>query len=167
MVETLEEMFVYKLKELYHIETRLVDVLEQQSTDVSDEKLTNGFRDHKHETQEHVARLEKVFDQLGLQPEEGESKVLDALVEERKDFRDETDSPELRDLYDVGAGMKIERLELTGYQGLIMLANRLEYSNEVVSPLEDNLSSERATFYKLQAYSEGSKLKEMVSQIMR
>lgn len=164
--ETLEDMFVHQLEEIYYIEDRLTAVLGDMAEDVGDEKLRSGFREHQAETQDHVARVETVFQELGLQPSQRESRVLEAMIDERQEFHDETEGQELRDLYDIQAGLKTERMEMTGYQGLIMLANKLEYDDDVIDPLEDNLSSERATFYKLQAFSQGSKLRSMVSQIM-
>lgn len=62
--------------------------------------------------------------------------------------------------------MKTERMEMTGYQGLLTLANKIGYDDDVTEPLEDNLSSERSAFHELQGLSKGSKLKSMVGKLM-
>ena len=165
-IQTLEDMFVYQLEEMYYVEERLVDVLGELAADANNDRLGKGFADHQEETREHVERLERVFDELGREPEGRESKVLEALVEEREAFRDETSNGELRDLFDMGAGMKTERIEMTGYQGLITLAKKLDYDSGVTERLEDNLSSERSAFHELQGLSQGSKLKSMVNKLM-
>lgn len=164
-VQTLEDMFVRQLEEMYYVEERLVEVLGDLESDASNDKLGKGFADHREETREHVDRLERAFDELGRDPSRRESKVLEALVEEREAFREETTDDELRDLYDVQAGMKTERMEMTGYQGLITLADKLDYDDDVTEPLEDNLSSERSAFRELEALSKGSKLKSMISKL--
>lgn len=164
-VQTLEDMFVRQLEEMYYVEERLVEVLGDLESDASNDKLRKGFADHREETREHVQRLERAFDELGRDPSRRESRVLEALVEERESFREETTDDELRDLYDVQAGMKTERMEMTGYQGLITLADKLDHDDDVTEPLEDNLSSERSAFRELEALSKGSKLKSMISKL--
>lgn len=164
-VQTLEDMFVRQLEEMYYVEDRLVEVLGDLESDASNDKLRKGFADHREETREHVQRLERAFDELDRDPSRRESKVLEAMIEEREAFREETTDDELRDLYDVQAGMKTERMEMTGYQGLITLADKLDYDDDVTEPLEDNLSSERSAFRELEALSKGSKLKSMISKL--
>lgn len=166
MAQTLEDMFVYQLEEMYYVEDRLVEVLDDLASDANNDKLRSGFGDHQEETREHVERIRRTFDALDRQPEKRESKVLEALVEEREEFRAETSNEELRDLFDIQAGMKTERIEMTGYQGLLTLAKKLDYGYDVTEPLEDNLSSERSAFHELQGLSQGSKLKSMVNQLM-
>lgn len=164
-IQSLEDMFVYQLEEMYYVEDRLVEVLDEMAADATDDKLRTGFEDHREETRQHVRRVEDAFDSIGHEPGKRESKVLEALVEERHEFRDETTNEELRDLYDMQAGMKTERIEMTGYQGLITLAKRLDYE-DATDYLEDNLSSERSAFYELQSLSQGSKLRSMLGQMM-
>lgn len=165
-VASLRDMFEYQLQEMYYVETRLVDVLEELREDANDEKLEKGFDDHRRETQKHVERLERVFDILGTEPQTRESRVLEALVEDREEFRDATDNDELLDLFDMQAAMKNERMEITGYQGLIMLADKLRLEDDVDDLLEDNLSEEKSTLRELEGLSKGSKLKSMIGQLM-
>ena len=165
-IQSLEDMFVYQLEEMYYVENRLVDVLDDLATQANNDRLARGFQDHREETREHVEYLEQVFDALGRTPERRESRTLEALVDEREEFRSETSNEGLRDLFDIQAGMKTERMEMTGYQGLLTLAKKLDYGDDVTEPLEDNLSSERSAFHELQGLSQGSKLKSMVSQLM-
>lgn len=165
-IQSLEDMFVYQLEEMYYVENRLVDVLGKLATEANNDKLAKGFQDHREETREHVERLERVFEALGRPTDRRESEVLEALVDEREGFRAETSNDELRDLFDIQAGMKTERMEMTGYQGLLTLAKKIEYGDDVTEPLEDNLSSERSAFHELQGLSRGSKLKSMVGRLM-
>ena len=164
-LNTLEDLFVYDLKQVYYVENRLVDVLEDLVDDASNDKLRKGFSDHRDETVEHVQNVERVFDALGREPEEERNRVLDALVEEHKEFVERSDDEQLHDLYDMQAGMKSERLEITAYQGLLMLAGKLDYSDDVTDPLDDNLSDEKSALRQLEGLSKGSKLKSMVSQL--
>lgn len=164
-IDTLEDMFVFHLEQMYYVETTLVDVLDEMSTDATNDRLTDGLADHREETRNHIRRIEEVFDELGRQPQQGSSAVLDALIEEREQFHREASDDQLKDLFDMMAGIKTERLEITGYQGLLTLANKLDYDDDVTDPLEDNLSSEKSALRKLEALSQGSRLRAMISQL--
>jgi len=165
-VQTLEDMFVYQLQEMYYVEDRLVELLGELASDATNDKLQEGFEEHRNETREHVQRLERAFRAMGEEPEMKESRMLEALVEERDQFREAATSAEMRDLFDIQAGMKTERIEMSGYEGLLTLAVKLDYDDDVTEPLQDNLSSERSTFHELQGLSQGSKLKSMVGKIL-
>ena len=165
-METIEEMFEHHLVEMYYVETSLVDVLEKMADDASDDDLSEGFSKHRAETREHVRNLETVFRELGHEPEPRQSMVFDAMIEERERFYGETDNEQLRDLYDMQAGIKNERMEITGYEGMLTLADKLDYPDDVTDPLEDNLSEERSTLREMEALSKGSKLKGILGQLL-
>ena len=73
-------------------------------------------------------------------------RALDGLIEDRQAFFETavTDD-ELIGLYNVGAGMKVERLEISVYEGLLNHAGELDLPNEVTEPLDENLDGEEAT----------------------
>lgn len=164
-LDTLEDMFVYQLEEMYYIENRLVDALDEMASDATNDKLQEGFEEHREETREHVRRVEEAFDAMGREPNRRESMVLDALIRERQQFHQEARDEHLRDLFDTVAGIKTERVEITGYQGLLVLANKLDLDDDVTDPLQDNLSSEKSALRELEALSKGSKLKAMIGKL--
>jgi ferritin-like metal-binding protein YciE len=164
-INTLEDLFVHDLQQVYYVEKRLVDVLGDLVDDASNDNLTQGFSDHRDETRRHVENIERVFEAIGHEPEEQPSRVLDALVEEHEEFVEQSDDEHLHDLYDMQAGMKTERVEITAYQGLIMLASKLDYPRDVNDLLEDNLSDEKSALRELEALSKGSKFKSMLGQL--
>lgn len=164
-INSLEDLFVHELEQMYYVENRLVDVLGDLVEDASNDKLSTGFSDHRDETRDHVERIERVFDAIGREPNEEQSRVLDALVEEHEEFVEKSDNEQLHDLYDMQAGMKTERVEITAYQGLLMLAGKLDYSDEITDPLEDNLSDEKSALRELEGLSKGSKIKSMIDQL--
>ncbi len=164
-INNLEDLFVDELEQMYYVENRLVDVLGDLVEEANNDKLSSGFSDHRDETRGHVERLEHVFAALEREPTETRSRVLDALVEEHDSFVEASDE-QLHGLYDMQAGMKTERIEITAYQGLLLLAGKLDYSDEVTDPLEDNLSEEKSALRELEGLSKGSKIKSMFSQLI-
>ena len=165
-VDDLDDMFVYQLREMYAVEEKLVEVLGTLAEDASDDKLETGFRDHQDETREHVERIEEAFRALGREAEGSESLVLDAMVEERERFVGQTPRGELHDLFDLQAGIKTERMEISGYEGLLTLAEKLDLSDDVTDPLERNLDSEESTLNELEAMAKGSKGKGLIGKLL-
>lgn len=161
-VNDTEDMFVHELEQMYYIENRLVETLDEMAGEVDNDKLQRGFADHRDETREQVERLERAFRALGREPQESQSHVLDALRKEHDEFAEQTTDNYLQDLFDMQAGMKTERFEITGYEGLLMLAKKLDLDDDVTDPLEDNLSEEKSTLRQLEGLSKGSKLKSIL-----
>lgn len=165
-IETLHELFVDELREAYYAETQLVDELDHMAMRASNDKISEGFADHREETRTQVERLESAFAALDRQPEQRESPVLDALVEERERFESLIDDDDLLDIVYLGAGMKTERIEMTMYEGLLMNAGKLDLSDDVTDLLDENHDEEKRTFEELRSLSGGSELKSLLGRLL-
>src|SRR5256885_1933171 len=60
---SLEQVYLSDLQDLYDAEKQLVKALPKLARSVSSPKLSQGFERHAKQTQEHAKRLEKVFQQ--------------------------------------------------------------------------------------------------------
>jgi len=166
-VTTLHDKFVYELQQAYYIETELVDALGKMVESTSDEEISEGFETHQRETGDHARRLKTVFNAIGEEPEIRQCHMLDGLIEDREEFLDNAaDDADLVDLYNVGAGMKVERLEVTTYEGLLTHDDRLDLGNDVTDPLDDTLDEEKATLRELKGVAEGSKIQQLAGRLM-
>lgn len=161
-VETIDDLFEYQLEGMYYTETELVDALDELASETSNEELRQGFQEHKEETQEHVERLEAVFQVLGREPDTHENPVMDGLEQAKSEFTDSAESQEIKDLYFIGAGIKTERIEITGYEGLLQLAEQLDMGDEVTGPLNKTLEEEEETLDELQAMTEQEQIEQLV-----
>ncbi len=75
---------------------------------------------------------------------------MEGLIKEKKTFMKEKPTPELLEFYNVGAAQKVERYEITSYENLIDMADKLGLS-DAVELLEQSLQEEEATLNKLKA----------------
>lgn len=57
-------------------------------------------------------------------------------------------------------------MEISGYEGLLLLANRIGYDDDVTNLLEDDLSTEKSTLRQLEGLSKGSKVKSMLEKLL-
>lgn len=165
-IGSLHDLFVDELRGAYYVETQLVGELDHMAMQASNDKISNGFADHRDETREQIDRLEEAFRALGETPEERPVPLLDALVEERERYEGMIDDTDLLDVVYLGAGMKTERIEMTMYEGMLMNAKKLDLSDDVTDPLDENHDEEKKTFKELQTLSGGSELKSMLSRLL-
>jgi len=149
-MQTIEELFEHELKDMYSAEHSLLDALEQMAGESSDRDIRKAFTQHRKETQGQIKRLDRVFKTLGQKPEAETCPGIEGLIKEKKVFMREKPSPELLEFYNIGAAQKTERYEITAYENLIDMADKLGMA-DVVQLLEQNLEEEEATLNKLKA----------------
>ena len=147
-MQTIEELFEHELKDIYSAEHSLLDALEQMASESSDREIKKGFTQHRKETQGQIKRLEKIFKSLGQKPEAETCPGIEGLIKEKKAFMREQPSEELLEFYNIGAGQKAERYEITAYESLIDMADKLGMT-DAVELLEQNLQEEEAALNKL------------------
>jgi ferritin-like metal-binding protein YciE len=149
-IETIDELFEHELKDIYGAEQRLVEALDEMAGEALDKEQQRLFKQHKKETQGQIKRLEKVFKALGLKPEAQPCPGMEGLIKEKKSFMKEKPSEDILDFYNVRAAQKVERYEITAYEGLIESAEKMGLQ-EVADLLSQNLEEEEATLNKLKA----------------
>jgi ferritin-like metal-binding protein YciE len=147
-MQTIEELFEHELKDIYSAEHSLLGALEQMARESSDRDIRKVFTQHRKETQAQIKRLDKVFKALGQKPEAETCPGIEGLIKEKKVFMREKPSPELLEYYNIGAGQKTERYEITAYESLIDMADKLGLI-DVVELLEQNLQEEESALNKL------------------
>ena len=147
-MQTIEELFEHELKDIYSAEHSLLDALEQMANEATDREIKKGFVQHRKETQGQIKRLDRIYKSLGQKPEVGTCPGIEGLIKEKKAFMRERPSGELLEFYNVGAGQKVERYEITAYEGLIDMAEKLGMS-DIVELLEQNLQEEEMALNKL------------------
>ena len=149
-METIEELFEHELQDIYAAEQSLIDALEQMAQESSDREIKRGFTQHRKETQAQIKRLEKIYRALGRKPESGSCPGIEGLIKEKKLFMREKPSRELLEFYNIGAAQKVERYEITAYESLVDMAEKLGMA-DAVDLLEQNLQEEEMALNKLKA----------------
>src|SRR5579863_9951328 len=65
-LESLQDVFVSQLEDLYSAETQLSEALPKLAAAATDEQLREAFQQHSRETAEHVSRLKEIFSEVGI-----------------------------------------------------------------------------------------------------
>lgn len=151
--ESLRELYVNELKDLYSAETQLVKALPKMAKASSNVELRQGFEEHLRQTSEHVSRLEQIFEALGEKPTGKKCVGMEGLVKEGAETISEDYEGALMDAAIIGAAQRVEHYEIAGYGTVRAFAEQLG-ENEHVSLLEQTLEEEKVTDEKLTQLAE-------------
>jgi ferritin-like metal-binding protein YciE len=149
MPDTLRELFLEELKDIYDAEQRITKALPKMAKAADSEELVSAFKEHLSETEEHVRRLEEVFDSIEQSPAKKTCKAMVGLLEEGQEIiDDEGESPAVNDASLIAAAQKVEHYEMATYGCLRTWAEMLG-EDEAVRLLQITLDEEGATDKKL------------------
>ena len=152
-INSLQDVFVQELRDLYSAENQLVEALPKMAEAASTAELRAAFESHLRETSGHVARLERIFESMGLEPSGETCEAMKGLVSEGKDYISAEGNPVARDAGLIAIAQKVEHYEIAGYGTARSLAKRLNdtHSEEL---LQQTLEEEAATDKKLTSIAE-------------
>ncbi|WP_248905300.1 YciE/YciF ferroxidase family protein [Halocatena marina] len=149
----LDELFRDGLKQTYYTEQQLVDALEEMKRQSSEEAIQTAFSEHRSETQEHIDRIETVFEMMDEQPEAKTDNAVKGLIEDHEKFLTHDPDQHVLDRYNIAAGQKSEHYEIAAYGNLIPIAARLGM-DDAADLLEQNLREEQDALDELSGIGE-------------
>ena len=152
-INSLRDVFVQELRDLYSAETQLTDALPKMAEAASNANLRSAFESHLQETTGHVSRLERIFDLLGERPTGETCEAMKGLISEGKDYIDAEGDPDARDAGLIAAAQKVEHYEIAGYGTVRTLAKRLG-DTSAAEILQQTLDEEGAADKKLTTVAE-------------
>lgn len=152
-LESLRDLFVDELKDLYSAENQLLKALPKMAKAASSSELQAAFEEHLEVTQGQVQRLEKVFKKLGVSPKGKKCKAMEGLIEEGKELLEEDAEPAVLDAALIAAAQKVEHYEIAGY-GTVRTYARMLGHEDAASLLQQTLDEEGEADKKLTELSE-------------
>lgn len=153
--DTLDELFVQQLKDLYDAEHRLTEALPKMQEKASAPSLRNAFQNHLLETEKQIVRLETIFEKLGIQPERVKCAAMIGLISEGEDVLDASGDPNVLDAALIAAAQRIEHYEIAGYGTARAFAQHLGLAY-VAELLQEALDEEARADMKLTSIAEQS-----------
>jgi ferritin-like metal-binding protein YciE len=152
----LQEFFHEEIKDIYWAEKKLVQTLPKLAKAATSSALKDAFTQHLKVTEEHVTRLEKVFDLMGHKPQAKKCDAMEGITEEGASIIEDTeDGTHTRDVALILAAQKAEHYEIATYGGLAQVALALGY-DEISSLLGKTLAEEKEADQGLTDLAENS-----------
>lgn len=146
--ESLQELYINELRDLYNAETQLVKALPKMAKASTSDQLREAFEEHLRQTSEHVSRLEQIFEQLDKKPSGKRCLAMVGLVKEGAETMEEDYAEDLMDAAIIGAAQRVEHYEIAAY-GTVRAFAELLGESEHVSLLNQTLEEEKQADKKL------------------
>jgi len=154
-LNTLHDLYVDQLKDLYNAENQIVKALPKMEKAAHSQPLQKAYHDHLEQTRHQVQRLEQIFNELGESPTGKRCKGMEGLLEEGEEILTEDADPDVRDAGLIAAAQKVEHYEISGYGTARTFAERLGFT-KAAQVLQQILDEEKQTDEKLTALAESS-----------
>jgi hypothetical protein len=106
-MDTLHDLFVDELKDVYNAEKQLVAALPRMAKAATSPELAKAFTKHHQETKGHVARLEQAFKALDLPARGKKCKGMEGLLEEGKEILEEDGEDSVLDAALISAAQRL------------------------------------------------------------
>lgn len=152
-VQTMEDLFLNCLKDVYYAEKQIVKALPKMAKAVKSKELRQAFEHHLEETRQQVKRLEQVFKNCGEKAEGEKCPAIEGLIEEGEEVMAETKDPEVRSAAILAGAQAVEHYEISRYGTLCAWAKQLGYDDSA-DLLAETLEEEKNADKTLTAIAE-------------
>jgi ferritin-like metal-binding protein YciE len=142
--KTLDELFHDTLKDIFYAEKKILTALPKMAKAAHTADLKAAFEKHHRETEEHVTRLEQVFELIEKKPQGKKCPAIDGIVEEGQEIAKEYKGSPALDSGLLAAAQAVEHYEISRYGTLRTWAQELGLS-QAMRLLEATLSEEKKT----------------------
>jgi ferritin-like metal-binding protein YciE len=142
--KTLRDLFHDTLKDIYYAEKKILGVLPKMAKAAQSEDLKAAFEKHESETEEHVSRLEQVFETIDAKPQGKTCDAIIGIIEEGQEVMKEYKGKAALDAGLIAAAQAVEHYEISRYGTLKTWAQELGL-DDAVSLLDETLEEEKKT----------------------
>ncbi len=143
----LRDLFEVGLKDIYYSEKILSKTLPNMVKNASTPELVNTLKNQLTETNEHVSRLEQIFDATGIKPEAKKCDAMEGILKESENLISKTDVGTVRDASIIASKQKVKHYEIATYGTLHAYAQTLGESkaaNLLAMSLEEEKKADAA-----------------------
>lgn len=170
-LETTYDLFLHDLRAVLYLERMLVEELDNMAGEVTNDELAEALRKHGKETEGQVERVESVFETLGENMEEHEAADYKGIFEEADHLNRDIMEAEMVNVAFLNTAVKIERVEMTAYEGLLRMANNLKMTmpdedfDKVADLLRWNHKEEEDALERLQDIGRESWMEKLIRRL--
>jgi ferritin-like metal-binding protein YciE len=157
-LNSLKDLFVEQLRDLYSAETQLVEALPKMASAASHDELPQAFEHHLDETRGHVDRLREIFGQLGTTPGSETCEAMKGLIAEGEEVVKAQGDSAVKDAALIAAAQRVEHYEIAGYGTVRTFADDLDLG-DARDLLDQTLDEESSADKLLTKLATGGMLK--------
>lgn len=147
-MKTMDSLFMAELADMYDAENRLSKALPKLAKRATHEELRDTFEAHLAETEEHIAKLERVFRLFDKSAKGKKCEAIVGLLKESDEIAAENKSSPTINAALIAAAQKVEHYEIASYGTLREWAEQLG-NEKAAEILQEILDEEKAADEKL------------------
>jgi ferritin-like metal-binding protein YciE len=146
--ESLNDLFIQKLKHVYDAEQRMTKALPKLSKAATAQGLKQVFDSHFRETETHIERTERLFGLFDQKPNADSNPNIKGIISAGEDVIDLKADPPVKDAALIAAAQCAEHYEIAEY-GTLRAWARVLGKAEAVQLLDRTLEEEKKADQKL------------------
>jgi len=140
----LDQLFHDALKDIYYAEKKILTALPKMAKAAQSDELRAAFEKHEGETEQHVDRLERVFEMIDAKPQGKTCDAIVGIIEEGQEIMKEYKGSPALDAGLLAGAQAVEHYEISRYGTLKTWAEELGL-NDAMQLLDETLQEEKAT----------------------
>src|SRR5258708_33656007 len=117
-IDSLTKLLEEEIKDIYNFEKRLVRAIPKMAKAASSDDLRNALTEHLEVTKNQVARIERVFEHLGVSPKAKTCAGMKGILEEGEETMQMDAEDTLLDVAIIGAAQHVEHYEMAAYSSV-------------------------------------------------
>ncbi|MBA2241777.1 MAG: ferritin-like domain-containing protein [Chthoniobacterales bacterium] len=114
-LETLRDLYVHELKDLYSAERQIIKALPKMAKAASNRQLSSAFKQHLEQTKKQAKRLEDLLARHGESTRGPTCQGMEGVLKEGDEMINEDADEEVRDAGLIAAAQRVEHYEIAGY----------------------------------------------------
>lgn len=154
MLNTIRDLYIEHIRDLYSAETQIVDALPKMIEKATHPDLRDSLSRHLDETRGHVKRLQAIAKRLDIDPEGVTCEGMKGLLDEGAELLEEDGDLNVIDAAIISAGQRVEHYEIAAYGCARTYARSLNLQADVEA-LQMTLNEEGAADKTLTVVAEG------------
>ncbi|HET8771562.1 MAG TPA: ferritin-like domain-containing protein [Gemmatimonadaceae bacterium] len=145
---TMNDLLVTGLRDIYSAEQQLLKALPKMASSASSASLAEALSSHIAQTEEHVTRLEGIFEDLGGNPRGKRCAGMRGLIAESEEVIGENGDPSVIDAALIAAAQRMEHYGIAAYGSARTFAALLGRT-DIAAVLRQSLLEEEAADVRL------------------
>ena len=154
-LNTLHDLYVHQLKDVYNAEKQITKALPKMIRAASSPDLASALKEHLAVTETQISRLEEIFTKLEESTRGPKCKGMEGLLEEGAETLKAEGEPDVLDAAIIAAAQRVEHYEIAAYGTLRSYAEILGY-RDAARLLDLTANEEGEADHKLSELAQGS-----------
>ena len=140
----LNALFLDTLKDIYYAEKQIYKALPKMAKAAESDQLRAAFEKHHDETENHIQRLEQIFELLHKPARGKKCDAIEGILDEGKEIMEEYENEPALDAGLLAAAQAVEHYEISRYGTLKTWAEKLSLK-DAIKLLDQTLAEEKKT----------------------